>query len=256
MLVFFSAYEASVQRLVDKDRADHQPIRMAACGAAAAVVHDLVLTPHDVVKQRLQLGRYSGALDCVVSMWRHEGLRAFYRALPTTMIMNIPYTGMLVAGKESLKQLLRLSGHVDPDDALMHPPLYFLCAGISGAFAAAATSPLDVVKTRLQVMQQPASSGLLSVLGDIVREERFRGLFRGVGPRVMIAAPSAAISWGTYETIRGTLHQRWCSCSRDGYCRDRGGPRGQQNRASAEREVCEGSELVGPGVGLKAQLVQ
>jgi len=233
---FFTAYEVSLERLVGSSNQDRHPARVALCGALATVVHDVVLTPHDVVKQRLQLGCHRGALDCMHSMWAHEGVRGFYRSLPVTLAMNIPYTGMLVAVNDALKAALHL-GRGSSGASLTNAPWYFCCAGVSGAAAAALTSPLDVIKTRLQTQGlRPAVAagapmgrsalpylGMLSTIRSIAQEEGgVRGFFRGVGPRVVLAAPSAAISWGTYETIRMALcdlkserdarqqqHQRW-----------------------------------------------
>lgn len=214
----FGTYELARSRWVDADRLQHQPLRTAACGAAAAVVHDAILTPHDVVKQRLQLGRHAGALDCIASTWRQGGFRAFYRSLPATLAMNVPYTGTLVATNESLKLLLELRRD-GADARLSDASWYFLCAGASGAVAAALTSPFDVVRTRLQTTETiptgrpvPLSGapslrpdGMLSTLRAVLRSEGPAGLFRGLGPRVLLAAPSAAVSWGTYETVRMAL---------------------------------------------------
>merc|ERR1719346_173024 len=70
----FGTYELAVEKLIDEEQG-HQPLRMAACGAASTFVHDAILTPCDVMKQRLQLGRYGGPWDCMLSMWRYEGVR-------------------------------------------------------------------------------------------------------------------------------------------------------------------------------------
>eukprot|EP00931_Biecheleriopsis_adriatica_P086812 TRINITY_DN61396_c0_g1_i1.p1 TRINITY_DN61396_c0_g1~~TRINITY_DN61396_c0_g1_i1.p1 ORF type:complete len:330 (+),score=72.35 TRINITY_DN61396_c0_g1_i1:86-1075(+) len=215
----FGTYELTMARLVDRQSEDLQPLRAAFCGGAAAVVHDTVLTPHDVVKQRLQLGHYGGARHCVASMLQHEGLAGFYRSLPATLAMNVPYTGMLVAANESLKLLLRVRQGEKAQN--LSTAGYFLCAGISGAIAAAATSPLDVLKTRLQTQGlsaaavpavpstaavSPASQqGMFTTFLAILREGGVRGLFRGVGPRILMASPAAAISWGTYESVRMLL---------------------------------------------------
>lgn len=57
--------------------------------------------------------------------------------------MNIPYGCVMVAVNESLKRAMRPAGDYDTQT--------FLLAGSgAGAVAAAATNPLDVVKTRLQ----------------------------------------------------------------------------------------------------------
>jgi len=164
--------------------------------------------------QRLQLGRYTGAWNCVSSVWRREGLYPFFRSMPATLAMNVPYTGMLVATNESLKLALELKNH-DAEAPLSKASWYFACAGISGALAAFITSPLDVLKTRLQIMDAsptitigeglpPKPAGMLSMVSlfsALVRTEGLRVCLRGAGMRVLLAAPGAAISWGTYETI-------------------------------------------------------
>jgi len=202
----FSTYEFAKARLLDENSEYDQPLRAAACGAAGTLVHDSVLTPADVVKQRLQLGRYAGPSDCIRSVWRVEGLSGFYRSLPTTLAMNIPYWGLMVAANESLKRRIFVGDGAG--DSLADAPLYFLSAGISGGFAAALTTPMDVVKTRLQTRDvtgalQPRQ---LELPGQIFREEGARGFLRGLGPRVALAAPAAGVCWGTYETARIALH--------------------------------------------------
>jgi len=230
----FGTYEVSKTAFLDQGGEAHQPMRAALCGALATLAHDSVITPMDVVKQRLQMGRYLGALDCVSSIYRSEGIGAFYRSLPTTLAMNVPYMGLLVASNESLKRMMNLEGL---GSSLASAPWYFVTAGLSGAVAAAVTLPLDVVKTRLQtqgMMVQPlghscclgtassassapwaaaASSppsapryrGLIETVQAIGKEQGARGFWRGLGPRVMLAMPSAAICWGTYETTRAVL---------------------------------------------------
>jgi hypothetical protein len=49
---------------------------------------------------------------------RAEGVRAFFVAYPTTLIMNVPYHGVMVAANESLRKLLR----ADETAASVRPP--------------------------------------------------------------------------------------------------------------------------------------
>lgn len=211
----FGMYELARTRLMVTNSQEHQPLRTAACGGAGALVHDALLTPHDVVKQRLQLGRHVGAVDCIASTWRAEGFRAFYRSLPATLAMNVPFTATLVAVNESLKLAMQVRQY-DVDATLSEASGYFLCAGLSGAVAAAVTSPLDVVRTRLQTQEAPSTAargylaarpGIADTLRAIIRTEGARGLVRGMLPRIFLAAPSSAISWGTYETVRMGLRE-------------------------------------------------
>jgi len=45
----------------------------------------------------------------------------------------------------------------------------------------------------------------LPVLRRIVQEEGAAALWRGIGPRVLFHAPSAAVCWGTYESMKTML---------------------------------------------------
>lgn len=141
---YFSAYEAG-KVAFGANAPGHHPLAAAASGAVATLLHDSVITPMDVVKQRLQLGYYNGVGHCLRTILAEEGLRGLYRSYPTTVLMNIPYASVVVSANESIKKLLA------PADG-SRPGLwsYMLAGAGAGALGAAATCPLDVIKTRLQ----------------------------------------------------------------------------------------------------------
>jgi solute carrier family 25 iron transporter 28/37 len=140
--IYFSVYEESKHRL-GADSGEHTPLAAAACGALATLGHDVILTPMDVIKQRLQLGLHRGMEDCARHVVRSEGTWALFRSLPTTLAMNVPFAGIMVAANESFKKVLNPSNEY-------HLPSFFVSGGLAGAVAAALTTPLDVIKTRLQ----------------------------------------------------------------------------------------------------------
>ena len=90
-----------------------------------------------------------------------------------------------------------------------------LVAGaVSGSLSAVLTTPMDVVKTQMQLrspagsscqQQQQAAAGTMQTLRDIWHTAGLRGLFVGVGPRAVKAAPSCAIVIGSYELIKALL---------------------------------------------------
>jgi hypothetical protein len=60
----------------------------------------------------------------------------------------------------------------------------------------------------LQLVRQtttPQYTGMLDAAGQILSAEGPRGLFRGLAARMAVHAPSAAISWGTYEALKTSL---------------------------------------------------
>lgn len=65
----------------------------------------------------------------------------------------------------------------------------------------ASATPLQ----RLHSPSPPHPPPQLPVLRRIVSEEGAAALWRGAGPRVLFHAPSAAICWGTYESMKTLL---------------------------------------------------
>ena len=194
----FSAYEFTKEKLVTPG--EHCPTAIAVAGMVGSVVHDVVITPTDVVKQRLQLGAYRGPIDCLRSIYLTEGVAALYRSLPITLLLNVPYTAALVSVNEGLKTHSKLTA----DSNIL---CFFLCAGIAGGAAAAVTLPLDVLRTQVQTagLHHPKSSDVKATFKRIWQVEGVRGFTRGLSPRVIQAAPAAAICWGTYESVNQAL---------------------------------------------------
>ena len=196
----FGTYEFVKGRLVEQE--GYSTIGPAVAGMCGSVVHDAVITPCDVVKQRLQLGAYRSSMHCVASIWEKEGLVALYRSLPITLFINVPYTGTLVTVNEWLKHRFNITAECN----ILY---FFFCAGVSGAAAAVVTLPLDVVKTQIQtgalLQVEGHGMGVIATSNRIWQLHGVSGFTRGLLPRVFIAAPSAAICWGTYETVKQAL---------------------------------------------------
>eukprot|EP00565_Helicotheca_tamesis_P001484 CAMPEP_0185735184 /NCGR_PEP_ID=MMETSP1171-20130828/24525_1 /TAXON_ID=374046 /ORGANISM="Helicotheca tamensis, Strain CCMP826" /LENGTH=356 /DNA_ID=CAMNT_0028405385 /DNA_START=23 /DNA_END=1090 /DNA_ORIENTATION=+ len=122
-----------------------------AAGAAATIGHDCVMTPLDTIKQRLQLGHYNGISHACKQMIQTEGLGSLFRSFPVTVLTNVPYGMIMVSTNELFKQKWTAPGEkLDLSTCLVS-------ASIGGMVAAAATTPLDRMKTFLQTQQlQPA----------------------------------------------------------------------------------------------------
>ncbi|EFJ31048.1 hypothetical protein SELMODRAFT_169433 [Selaginella moellendorffii] len=218
--VYFAAYEECKRRFeVDGGGGGgYHPIAHMSAGACATIASDAVSTPMDVVKQRLQLKNspYAGLGDCVRKIARSEGLRGFYASYRTTVVMNVPFTGVHFATYEAAKKALgELQGGGGGVGGMSeeHLVTHVVAGGSAGALASAVTTPLDVVKTRLQCQgvcgaERFSSSSVLEVARTIASHEGVGALFKGMMPRILFHTPAAAISWATYEAGKSFL-QRW-----------------------------------------------
>ncbi|KAJ1610789.1 putative mitochondrial carrier protein [Cryptosporidium canis] len=184
-------------------------ISPAVCGGLSTISHDVIATPLDVVKQRLQVGSYKGMSDCIITMLKKEGICSFYRSLPITLFMNIPQTGLFVLLNENIKSFVG-----EKKDSLRQNTFNFVIAGISGGIAGFITNPLDVIKTKLQTQACHVSHreagrviypSVKKAFFDTLRKQGIRGMYSGAMARAFLIAPSYALCWGTYETVKNLL---------------------------------------------------
>jgi solute carrier family 25 iron transporter 28/37 len=142
--LYFSCYEFIKNNCSGRVKPGEAPLVNFAAGCFATLLHDAVMVPSDVIKQRLQMynSPYTGALDCIVKTHQKEGLKAFYRSYFTQLCMNIPFQTTHLVTYDALQSKLNPQREYNP---LSH----CISGAISGAIAAAITTPLDVCKTYL-----------------------------------------------------------------------------------------------------------
>lgn len=157
--LYFSSYEAVKAVFQERQHAGHTstvstesnnlgPLGSSVAGATAAFCHDLIMSPLDTVKQRLQLGHYEGTGHAIRQIVRHEGLSGLYRSFPITLLTNLPYGMVMVSTNEYLREVLESDPTKPPDLKTS-----LLAGSGAGMVAAAVTTPLDRVKTRLQTQR-------------------------------------------------------------------------------------------------------
>lgn len=69
-----------------------------------------------VIKQRMQLkdSIYRSVRECARTVYRKEGITAFYISLPTTLSMSIPFQSIQFSTYERCLSLLNPGGQYDP----------------------------------------------------------------------------------------------------------------------------------------------
>ncbi|QPG75871.1 hypothetical protein FOA43_003257 [Brettanomyces nanus] len=191
---------------------EKHPLIASASGIAATTTSDALMTPFDVVKQRMQILQQvhpanvtattnhppTSAFQVASQMYRNQGIRPFYISYPTTLVMNIPFAAINFGVYEYA------SSKVNPGQ-IYNPLLHCVSGGLSGAVAAAVTTPLDCIKTALQTESVPNATGFFSAAKSLFQKEGPRAFFRGIKPRVVFNVPSTAISWTAYEMAKAYL---------------------------------------------------
>ncbi|CAI8017650.1 S-adenosylmethionine mitochondrial carrier protein, partial [Geodia barretti] len=108
----------------------------------------LVRVPFEVIKQRAQANRGFSSLAIAKHTWRTEGMRGMYRGYFSLVLREIPFSFIQYPTWEYCKRVWSVSQGraVDPWQGAV-------CGAISGGLAAALTTPLDVLKTRIMLAQ-------------------------------------------------------------------------------------------------------
>ncbi|KAK3508348.1 hypothetical protein QTP70_022927, partial [Hemibagrus guttatus] len=92
--------------------------------------------------------------------------------------------------------------------SLAHPVIKaFMCGSLSGTCSTLLFQPLDLVKTRLQTVQnsvQPGSGrvGMVTIFLTVVRTEKLLGLWKGVSPSFVRCIPGVGIYFSTYYSMK------------------------------------------------------
>lgn len=192
-----------------------QMLIQGSSGAVSGVMNTLILSPLDVVKTRLQTqgaggmrARYNGVAHALRTMLREEGLRSYYHGVSASLCAFVPNWAIYWATYEMCKRRYTratVSFDVVSRHYLVHKAMVEVMSAITaGAVTALSTSPLWVMKARLQSdyalgsarRYRSLSHGLLT----IVREEGFGGLYKGLVPS-LLGVGHVAVQFPLYEHI-------------------------------------------------------
>nr|XP_040016644.1 solute carrier family 25 member 47-A isoform X1 [Gasterosteus aculeatus aculeatus] len=179
-----------------------------ACGVAVGY-------PLDTVKVRVQTQRqFTGIWQCVAVTFSKEGVHGFFKGM-TLPLTTITLTSSVVFGtyRNCLQCLSQARGACSGPSGKLDVFLSGMAAGVAQTSVMA---PGDIVKVRLQCQTQPKQGGggggggitfkpkyrgPVHCLLSIVREEGFRGLYRGALPLMLRDSMSFATYFLTYATV-------------------------------------------------------
>ncbi|CAG8951643.1 hypothetical protein HYFRA_00005443 [Hymenoscyphus fraxineus] len=208
--VYFTTMEAVKEAMGANNTKEHQDLASVVSGAAACVTSEVIMTPFDVIKQRMQIHNsralYKSAMDCVRHVYGAEGWKAFYVSYPTTIMVAVPFTSIQFFVYERFKKTMNPSGDYKPG-------IHAMGGFLAGGTAAAMTNPLDVVKTMLQTRGAGADTELRNVskfvegVKLVYKKEGFRGYAKGMQARALTAMPSMGVCWMSYEFCKSWFIQ-------------------------------------------------
>jgi solute carrier family 25 folate transporter 32 len=131
---------------------------------------------------------------------------ATFGHLPGNTVYLVTYTYL----KDVLQKKENARNPNKTPDGKQAPWVSFVAAMGADAAAVAFYCPVDVVVQRLflQSSTNPTYSGYQDVIATILKQEGWKGLYRGVGPILLNSLPASAIWWTIYEECK-TYFSQW-----------------------------------------------
>ncbi|KAI1388449.1 mitochondrial carrier [Hypoxylon trugodes] len=221
----FGAYEAAKKTLASleghNDTHHINPYSKFVAGGVAGMTAQFCVYPLDTLKFRLQSEYVSGGargnallFQTARKMWTEGGVRAAYRGVTMGLVGMFPYSAIDMGTFELLKTTYityrAKAAGIHEEDAQPTTFATGIMGATSGAFGASVVYPLNVLRTRLQTQgtsMHPAHyTGIWDVAHKTIRNEGFRGLYKGLMPNLLKVAPALSITWMVYENAKRILH--------------------------------------------------
>eukprot|EP01006_Ploeotia_vitrea_P041432 TRINITY_DN66525_c7_g7_i1.p1 TRINITY_DN66525_c7_g7~~TRINITY_DN66525_c7_g7_i1.p1 ORF type:complete len:411 (-),score=217.17 TRINITY_DN66525_c7_g7_i1:319-1551(-) len=186
---------------------------------------------------------YGGVFDAFRSIVREEGALALYRGVAPALTL-VSNGALQFMAYEELRRLC-IKHWVGTEDDIQ-PWQFLAMGGTAKAFSSTVTYPLQVTRARLyqRAEKKPQATtaattttttttataststsvagaapkkkkmyssakynGMLDVMRHIVRQEGYRGFYKGLKPHLLKTAPSSAITFLAYESILRVLNR-------------------------------------------------
>ncbi|KAG9439158.1 hypothetical protein H6P81_019323 [Aristolochia fimbriata] len=194
-------------------------IANGVAGMTASLMSQAVFVPIDVISQRLMVQGYSGyatyngGVDVARKILRAEGVRGLYRGFGLSVVTYSPSSAVWWASYGSSQRYMwRLLGHGTGSEQST-PPSQGMIVGVqaaggivAGAVASCVTTPLDTIKTRLQVLDHMKRESVRQVVKTLIAQDGWRGFYRGLGPRFFSMS-----AWGTSMILAYEYLKRLCA---------------------------------------------
>lgn len=205
-LAFINAIVFGVQGNSMRMLGTDTPLNHFLSGAAAGTIQCVICCPMELAKTRMQIQGtgektqsskklYRNSLDCLIHIYRTEGIRGMNRGMLTTIVRETPGFGIYFLTYDTLTRSLGC----EPDDIYIIPKL-LIAGGLSGITSWISTYPVDVIKSRLQADGEGGTnkySGIVDCVHQSWRREGWRVFTRGLTSTLLRAFPVNATTFAT-----------------------------------------------------------
>ncbi|NWH81176.1 S2548 protein, partial [Piaya cayana] len=178
------------------------------------------------LQTRLQAGQgYGNTLNCVLTVYRNESVAGFFKGMSLPLASMAVYSSVVFGVFSNTQRLLSQLRHGDPAHApaLVDTALASVAAGF---VSVSISTPVDLVKIRLQMQTQPYTEanvklkatvpgcpvyrGPIHCFRTVLQKEGIAGIYRGAGAMLLRDVPGHFFYFIPYTFFCGWITPDGC----------------------------------------------
>jgi solute carrier family 25 S-adenosylmethionine transporter 26 len=160
----------------------------------------IFLCPMEVIKQNIQIGRYTTASHAFYGISRAEGVRGLYKGYYSLLLRDLPFRCIQLPLYDGLKDYYNISDKNIHECTTFNNFASCVLGAFSGMVAGTITTPTDVLKTYM--MCNTYKNNLTISIKNIYNTKGVYGFFAGLPYRVVYLGGSSSIFFMCYEKLR------------------------------------------------------
>ena len=178
-------------------------------GSVAGTAQCVICSPMELAKTRMQVQgqgeslhkyrhtkhSYTGPVDCLIKVYKTEGVRGVFRGMGLTIARETPSFGVYFVAYEYLCRLFREGEERVGVLGLL------LAGGMAGMASWTSTYPADVIKSRIQADMTNEYKGFWDCCVKSYRSEGIAFFSKGLCSTLLRAFPVNAATFGGVELV-------------------------------------------------------
>ncbi len=137
---------------------------------------------------------YTGFFDCATKLYQEKGLSGLYKGTALTLMRDVPGNMVYFGVYEMARQFWGPG-----------PAAAMVAGALAGISLWPVILPMDCLKSRYQAAPEGTYKNIGQVYQQLIKEDGPSGMFRGLGPAMIRAAPANSISFLGAEITKSAL---------------------------------------------------
>eukprot|EP01035_Chromulina_nebulosa_P024402 gene24402-31766_t len=176
-------------------------------GGITGIFIPIVLCPCDVLKCRAQVNRLKGQTTGITlrhvfsDTIKQHGIKGLYTGITIQLTRDVIFYSSFFGSYDIMCDIMKKN--TKWSDTF----IYFMAGGFAGQIAWILSISTDTIKSRIQTSIEVPAPPITTVFNDILKNQGYKGFFRGIEVAVVRAFPANAALFVGYEITRQSLNK-------------------------------------------------